>query len=227
MELSARQRRALESICDTFAPARDGWPSAGELGVPDAIARGLEFNLRAADRTQFLQLLDFWDSTFHSLFAIGRFAPFSSLTPEAREWVLLSWADSGMKRRRAAFQALRNAIGLLYVMLPAADGGRSKVCEKLGYPGPLGVQRSNAQRPLRAVAPTTDLDLSCDICVIGSGAGGATAAAVLAEAGCDVIVLEAGGYFHDADFYGDAVCRVLAVVAGAGKTGTLRSSSQI
>src|SRR5258707_3158954 len=162
MELSARQRRALESICDTFAPARDGWPSAGELGVPDAIARGWELTRRTADRTQYLQLLDFWDSTFHSLFAIGRFAPFSSLTPEAREWVLLSWADSGMKRRRAAFQALRKAIGLLYVKLPAADGGRSKVCEKLCYPGPPGLQRSNAQPPLRSVVPPSDLRLSCD-----------------------------------------------------------------
>src|SRR5258707_12278152 len=131
----------------------------------------------------------------------------------------LSWADSGMKRRRAAFQALRNAIGLLYVMLPAPDGGRSKVCEKLGYPGPLGVQRSNAQRPLRAVAPTTDLDLSCDVCVIGSGAGGATAAAVLAEAGCDGIVLEAGGDFDDAGFCCEALCGVWGVVARSGRRG--------
>jgi len=64
MKLSAKQRRALELICNTFAPARDGWPSAVELGVPDAITRGLEFNLRAGDRTQFLQLLDFWNSRF-------------------------------------------------------------------------------------------------------------------------------------------------------------------
>src|SRR5258707_10511996 len=124
----------------------------------------------------------------------------------------LSWADSGMKRRRAAFQALRKAIGLLYVMLPAPDGGRSKVCEKLGYPGPLGVQRSNAQRPLRAVAPTTDLDLSCDVCVIGSGAGGATAAAVLAEAGCGVNRLGAGGFFRWPGLYGGPVRGVLAAV---------------
>src|SRR5712692_1696598 len=202
MELSAKQRRALESICDTFAPAGDGWPSASELGVPDAIARGLEFNLRSAERTQFLQLLDFWDSRFHSLLAIGRYRSFSSLTPEAREWVLLSWADSNLKRRRAAFQALRKVIGLLYVMLPAAGGGKSAVCGKLGYPGPLGVQRADAQRALRAVAPATDLDLYCDVCVIGSGAGGATAAAVLSAAGHDVIVLESGGYFDDADFSG-------------------------
>src|SRR5258708_7699213 len=158
MKLSATQRRALELICNTFAPARDGWPSAVELGVPDAIARGLEFNLRVADRTQFLQLLDFWNSRFHSLFTTGRFAPFSSLTPEAREWVLLSWADSGIKRRRAAFQALRKAIGLLYVMRSAGAGGRSAVCDKLGYPGPLGAQKTDGLRPLHAIVPDSDLD---------------------------------------------------------------------
>jgi choline dehydrogenase-like flavoprotein len=205
MNLSPRQRRALEAICNTFAPSGDGWPSASELGVPDAIARGLEFTPRAAVRAQFLQLLDFWDSRLHSLVTIGRFARFSSLTPEAREWVLLSWADSGIKQRRGAFQALRKVIGLLYVMLPAVDGGRSVVHDKLGYPGPLGAQRPNARRALRAIVPATDLDLSCDVCVIGSGAGGATAAAVLAKEGCDVIVLEAGGYFDDADFDGDAM----------------------
>jgi long-chain-alcohol oxidase len=220
MNLSARQRRALESICDTFAPAGHDWPSASELGVPDAIARGLEFNPRSADRAQFLQLLDFWDSRFHSLFAIGRFASFSSLAPEAREWVLLSWADSSIKRRRAAFQALRKAIGSLYVMLPAADGGHSKVCGKLGHPGPLDAQRADAPRPMRAVAPTTDLDLSGDVCVIGSGAGGATAAAVLAEAGHDVIVLEAGGYFDDADFDGDALHGFERLYAEAGNAAT-------
>jgi len=205
MNLSARERRALEAICDTFAPSGEGWPSASELGVPDAIARGLEFTARATVRTQFLQLLDFWDSRFHSFFTTGRFARFSSLTPEARECALLSWADSGIQRRRGAFQALRKAIGLLYVMLPAADGGRSPVCDKLGYPGPLGAQRPNARRPLRAIVPDSDLDMSCDVCVIGSGAGGATAAAVLAKAGCDVIVLEAGSYFDDPDFDGDAL----------------------
>src|SRR5690242_18756204 len=88
MTLSAKQRSALEAICNTFAPSGNGWPSASELGVPDAIARGLEVSPRAAVRAQFLQLLDLWDSRFHSLFTTGRFVHFSSLTPEAREWVL-------------------------------------------------------------------------------------------------------------------------------------------
>ena len=40
----------------------------------------------------------------------------------------------------------------------------------------------------------------CDVVIVGSGAGGAVAAATLAEAGLDVLVLEAGGHY-DRDSY--------------------------
>lgn len=36
---------------------------------------------------------------------------------------------------------------------------------------------------------------SCEVCVIGSGAGGAVVAKELAEAGLRVIILEDGGYY--------------------------------
>jgi len=49
-------------------------------------------------------------------------------------------------------------------------------------------------------AVTGDLALECGAVVIGSGAGGATAAAELAEAGVDVIVLEEGGYHPTESF---------------------------
>jgi hypothetical protein len=45
-----------------------------------------------------------------------------------------------------------------------------------------------------------DLHLRADVCVIGSGAGGAVAAAELAEAGLDVVVLEQGHHWTSADF---------------------------
>ena len=40
----------------------------------------------------------------------------------------------------------------------------------------------------------------CDVVIVGSGAGGASAARVLSEAGLSVIVVEEGGY-HDASTY--------------------------
>jgi len=45
-----------------------------------------------------------------------------------------------------------------------------------------------------------DLKLECGVVVVGSGAGGATVAAELAEAGVDVIVLEEGGYHPTGSF---------------------------
>jgi long-chain-alcohol oxidase len=202
MNLTPRQQRALESICETFLPKAEGWPSASELRIPGAITGALDFNPRANDRAQFLQLLDLWDSRLHSLLTVGRLKNFSSLSNEDRIRVLHSWSDSGMVRRRAAFQALRKAIGFLYVMLPAADGARSAVWDRLQYPGPLRAQNVSKPRPLHVMVPDREMKLSCDVCVVGSGAGGGTAAAILAAAGKDVIVLEAGGYYDDADFDG-------------------------
>lgn len=47
-----------------------------------------------------------------------------------------------------------------------------------------------------------DLALSCDVCVIGSGPGGAMAAWKLASAGASVVVLEEGGSYTRPDFDG-------------------------
>jgi choline dehydrogenase-like flavoprotein len=47
---------------------------------------------------------------------------------------------------------------------------------------------------------TGDLNLECGVVIVGSGAGGATVAAELAEAGVDVVVLEEGGYHATESF---------------------------
>jgi choline dehydrogenase-like flavoprotein len=165
------------------------------------MAQALDLNPRPGERAQFLQLLDIWDSHLHSLLSVGRWTSFSALPMETRVRVLLSWADSGLGRRRGVFQALRKAVGFLYVMLPGAGGGASPVWSQIGYPGPLGPQKPKP-RPLNPIVSQGDMELSCDVCIVGSGAGGGVAAAVLADAGREVVVLEAGGYYDDADFDG-------------------------
>lgn len=45
-----------------------------------------------------------------------------------------------------------------------------------------------------------NLELEADVCIIGTGAGGAFTAATLAQAGLSVLMLEEGGYYTHADF---------------------------
>src|SRR3954470_4251986 len=85
VELTARQRRALEAICDTFLPRQDGLPSATELGVPQAIADALDANPRAAERKQTAQLLGLWDTALLTALGGGGFRRFSALPQERRE----------------------------------------------------------------------------------------------------------------------------------------------
>ncbi len=47
---------------------------------------------------------------------------------------------------------------------------------------------------------TADVDWTCDVCIVGSGAGGAVLAAGLAAKGLDVIVVEEGHHFTRKDF---------------------------
>jgi choline dehydrogenase-like flavoprotein len=63
-----------------------------------------------------------------------------------------------------------------------------------------------------------DAVLDADVCVIGSGAGGATVAAELAEAGFDVIVLEEGSYFGTRDFTADTSAMVRQLYRDGGAT---------
>ena len=45
-----------------------------------------------------------------------------------------------------------------------------------------------------------DLELSCDVVIVGSGSGGAVVAAHLAEAGLDTIILEEGGHVRPEEY---------------------------
>ena len=63
-----------------------------------------------------------------------------------------------------------------------------------------------------------DTTIAADVAVIGSGAGGATIAAELAEAGFDVVVLEDGSYYQTRDFTADSSAMTRQLYRDGGST---------
>jgi choline dehydrogenase-like flavoprotein len=63
-----------------------------------------------------------------------------------------------------------------------------------------------------------DQTIDADVVVVGSGAGGGTVAAELAEAGFDVVVLEDGGYYQTRDFTADSSAATRRLYRDGGAT---------
>ncbi len=198
--LSEVQRAALEALCDTYAAPveRDDDPtgfwarSASDLQIPAIIEEQLSGGLVPEEQLDGLrQLLD-------ALAAQGLVeAPLP-----AREQIVKAFMDSGPEAL-AGLGALKGLTHLLFYALPDPSTGRNPNWEAIGYPGPRAAPPSAEEAP-KTIAITRpeaqELELTAEVVVIGSGSGGGVVAGHLATQGKDVVVLEAGGYYNEADF---------------------------
>ena len=196
-QLTPARRATLRAVADTFIPPLPDGTAPGSAGVNlEKLAAAIQAQPAGA-QADFGKLLDLLDKPLVGLTWLGALRPFVRLSPEQREHLLQSWSRSRLAVLRQGFHALRKLCTFLYYggsqdEVPAAWG-------LLRYPGPDD-QPVDTPRPISPLQPTEDVAYSCDVLVVGSGAGGGVVAGELAAAGHDVLVLEKGPYCHGCDF---------------------------
>ena len=191
MTLSPGARDVLRAVAATLV-ADEAGAGEGPLDLGDRVAQKIATLPRPADRAELDLLLRLLDVAAVNLLLSGIPKPFTRMSRAQRERCLRSWATSAIPQRRKAFQALKRLTTVVHYTTPV-------VARAIGYPGPLGPP-PNTPKPIRPTLVTADTTLSCDVVVVGSGAGGGVIAGELTAAGKDVIVLEKGGYRNEADF---------------------------
>jgi choline dehydrogenase-like flavoprotein len=164
------------------------------VDVPGRMMSSIRGVASAAERNQLLGALRALGTRAGAFALTGRPVPVSWLGPDEAEAVLQRFVNSRVGALRRLGSALSSLAG------QALYGYDGPIWKRIGYPGPLGDAPAKP-KTLEPLVITSDERLSCDVVVVGSGAGGACAAAGLAQAGLDVVVVERGGYRNESDFH--------------------------
>jgi choline dehydrogenase-like flavoprotein len=190
------QSPVLVAMADTFIGGM------GHPGSPIRVAASMEQTFARlpseGDRRRLRLLVGILGRRSGTFLLTGRPVPFHHWPRERRIAVMSSWAVSRLSFRRQLFQVFKR-LSLLAFIGDTEDDGTNPVWPEIGYPGPVSAPPPTP-KSIRTTTLDGDTTLTCDAVVVGSGAGGGVVAGELAAAGKDVIVLEEGGYYNEADF---------------------------
>jgi choline dehydrogenase-like flavoprotein len=204
--LGRAERRTLGAICEAMAPGIDGLPAAERdvavaapvadflRSVPPDFQTQLRLGLRAFEWMPFPRR-------------------FSRLDQPGRERVLKRLEDSRFALKHDLLLMAKLFATLGYALAPEVEAkvGNEIACRLAdgSVPEPAGTLGDTVPRGEGEEA---------DVVIVGSGAGGAVAAATLAEAGLDVLVLEAGAHYERGTYPEDRLDAIRGLYRGAGLT---------
>jgi choline dehydrogenase-like flavoprotein len=138
---------------------------------------------------------------------------FSRLDPEAAEDFLQRLEHSGFPLHHELLLMAKLFSTFGYAVVP-------KVEARIGTEVSCALADGSLPEPAGSLGDTEARGEGeeCDVAIVGSGAGGAVAAAELAAAGLDVLVLEAGGHYDRDSYPVDRLAAVAELYRDAGLT---------
>ncbi|MFB9327111.1 GMC family oxidoreductase [Paenibacillus aurantiacus] len=189
-------RPILEAVTDRMIPG-DAWPSGAEGGVLSFLARHAAEN--SADWREVIE------PGLHALeaAAIARYGhPFAALAAQEQDWLLQEaeqdvFGDWPVSSRRF-FNALLPLVMEGYYGSPDSGGNlEAKSWAMVGFrPGTADERQAPIPETELPQKSLDELRDQYDAVIVGAGAGGSVAAAVLAEAGLRVLVVERGSWLR-------------------------------
>jgi len=201
--LRAGQLATLAAVAEALIPSGGEFPlGAADVGVAGRLNRYLrDFN--SSTRRQIGWLLAAWEL---SPLLSRHLKPFSQLSASARAAYVEEAAASRYPWRHIPVGLLKQLCGVAYGAAPEVEAalGFTHSCIHATPPEP-GVRLA----PIAFPQIKGNVNERADVCIIGSGAGGAVVAKELAETGRSVLIIEEGGYFTQDDFHGAPFERVL------------------
>ncbi len=194
----------LKAVADRIVPA-DAWPSASDVGVLVYIERYISENAEV-----WSDLLEPGLKGLQDLANARQGQPFEELSAELQDrlWQELgrgSIADRPGSAQRFVDKVASLAIEGYYGNPEARGSSDNRPWEMLGFrPGTIDGDKASAVKETDLqLTPLNKLKDRYDAVIIGAGAGGSVAAAVLAESGRSVLVVERGSWLRYAEVGND------------------------
>ncbi|CAO3638768.1 unnamed protein product [Cunninghamella blakesleeana] len=179
--------------------------------VEDCNEKAIEFMLDAVPTVkhgQILLILSLLNNSAGSFLLTGHFKPFTSLSRQQRESVLLKWKDSSLLPIRQLYRVFS------IMVLLNCYGHNDALRKSIGYPYTIGSHPSSSppssepayhMLTLEEAISLQDQKKHWDVIIIGTGAGGGVMGAQVASSGKSVLVIEKGTYYQNHEMGPDEI----------------------
>jgi choline dehydrogenase-like flavoprotein len=214
--LSQPERETFAAFARALLPRTQALPAAEQIGGVAVVETAEQLLAQAPSRTRALVRL-----TLRVLEHMPFPRRFSRLPEERAAALLAAMASSRFALRRDMLFALKTLAYVVYARdarVQASVGVRVTCVRDVTAAAATPNIEPLAEPLRREQLSPADGSVRCDVVVVGSGAGGASVARVLAERGLDVVVLERGPFCDAADYSPDPLAALGALYREVGMT---------